>query len=144
VRVDRGALYLDELVRQVQIVELDTPLLFDVVDTSLFDGELDMVRPYVLLYEARRERQRPRQRRKTAAHRRKGSENTSGYGKAQQVERERRDLLHRRFGDDERAAPDQHECEHRGKSPGAPRNHRVKVAQGSNARFQLQRRAANT
>jgi translocation and assembly module TamB len=35
VRVDRGALYLDELVRQVQIVELDTPLLFDVVDTSL-------------------------------------------------------------------------------------------------------------
>lgn len=35
VRVDRGALYLDELARQVQIVELDNPLLFDVVDTSL-------------------------------------------------------------------------------------------------------------
>jgi translocation and assembly module TamB len=32
--VDRGALYLDELWRQHQIVELDNPLLFDVVDTS--------------------------------------------------------------------------------------------------------------
>jgi hypothetical protein len=33
-RVDRGARNLDELVRQVKVVELDTPLLFDVVDTS--------------------------------------------------------------------------------------------------------------
>ncbi|MBI4546110.1 MAG: translocation/assembly module TamB [Gemmatimonadetes bacterium] len=33
-RIDRGALYLDELWRQYQIVELDSPLLFDVVDTS--------------------------------------------------------------------------------------------------------------
>lgn len=32
--VDRGALYLDELLRQYQIVDLAGPLLFDVVDTS--------------------------------------------------------------------------------------------------------------
>lgn len=33
-RVERGALYLDELWRQYQIVDLGGPLLFDVVDTS--------------------------------------------------------------------------------------------------------------
>ena len=35
IQVDRGALYLDELYRQYQVVELDRALLFDVVDTSV-------------------------------------------------------------------------------------------------------------
>lgn len=35
VQIDRGALYLDELYRQYQIVELDRALLFDVIDTSV-------------------------------------------------------------------------------------------------------------
>lgn len=33
--VDRGALFLDELYRRYQIIELDNPLLYDVVDTSI-------------------------------------------------------------------------------------------------------------
>lgn len=35
ISVDHGALFLDELYRRYQIVELDNPLLFDVVDTSI-------------------------------------------------------------------------------------------------------------
>lgn len=35
VAVERGALFLDELYRRFQIVELEDPLLYDVVDTSL-------------------------------------------------------------------------------------------------------------
>lgn len=35
IRVDKGALYLDEVWRRYQIVALDDPLLFDVVDTSV-------------------------------------------------------------------------------------------------------------
>ena len=35
IEVDRGALYLDELYRQYQIVELDRALLFDVIDTTV-------------------------------------------------------------------------------------------------------------
>lgn len=35
IAVERGALFLDELYRRYQIVELDNPLLYDVVDTSL-------------------------------------------------------------------------------------------------------------
>ncbi|MGQ0815206.1 MAG: translocation/assembly module TamB domain-containing protein, partial [Gemmatimonadota bacterium] len=35
IAVDHGALYLDELYRRFQIVELEDPLLYDVVDTSL-------------------------------------------------------------------------------------------------------------
>jgi autotransporter translocation and assembly factor TamB len=34
IQVDRGTLYLDQLYRQYQVVELDRPLLFDVVDTA--------------------------------------------------------------------------------------------------------------
>lgn len=35
IEVSQGALYLDEMYRRYQIVELDNPLLYDVVDTSL-------------------------------------------------------------------------------------------------------------
>lgn len=35
VSVEQGALYLDELYRRFQIVELENPLLYDVVDTSI-------------------------------------------------------------------------------------------------------------
>lgn len=34
-RVDRGALYLDEFMRQYEVVDLGGPLLFDVVDTTV-------------------------------------------------------------------------------------------------------------
>jgi translocation and assembly module TamB len=36
VRVDRGALYLDEIYRQYLIVDLQDPLLFDAIDTAYF------------------------------------------------------------------------------------------------------------
>ncbi|HSL70945.1 MAG TPA: translocation/assembly module TamB domain-containing protein [Longimicrobiales bacterium] len=35
IRVDRGALYLDELYRQYQVIDLDRALLFNVVDTTI-------------------------------------------------------------------------------------------------------------
>ena len=35
IAIGEGALYLDELYRRFQIVELDNPLLYDVVDTSI-------------------------------------------------------------------------------------------------------------
>lgn len=35
IAVERGALFLDELYRRYQVVELDDPLLYDVVDTTL-------------------------------------------------------------------------------------------------------------
>ena len=35
IAIDKGALFLDELYRRYQIVELDNPLLYDVVDTTL-------------------------------------------------------------------------------------------------------------
>jgi translocation and assembly module TamB len=43
-RVDRGTLYLDEVWRQYQIVTLDDPLFFDVVDTTLVSGPPPRVR----------------------------------------------------------------------------------------------------